>query len=57
MELRCSSKKHGTCDGGFVEVKCNSRYCGATNGVVVLHKFDSFTGNLIETKRYKNPGR
>lgn len=55
MELRCESKLHGiTTDDGFVEVKCNSRFCGAGPGVVVLHKFDLHTG-AVKTTRYREP--
>lgn len=54
-ELRCSSKKHGVMiDDHTVEVKCDSRFCGAAPGIVVLHKFDlEKDGKLVETKRYK----
>ena len=56
MDLRCPNKKHGEItQPGVIEVKCVSRFCGAGDGVIVLHKFDSRTGELINTHRYKNP--
>lgn len=54
VDLRCPSKKHGSVvDKDVVEVKCNSRFCGAKRGIIVLHRFDTVTGNLLGTKRYK----
>ena len=58
QDLRCISKKrHGILDaeGHTLEVKCNSRICGAQRGVVVLHRFNLLTGELIETHKYKEP--
>jgi hypothetical protein len=57
MDLRCESKKHGELpEPGVIEVKCDSRFCGAQRGVVVLHRFDALTGELLETKRFRDPG-
>jgi hypothetical protein len=54
QELRCESKKHGVViDDHTVEVKCDSRFCGARSGVIVLHRFDLTTGKLVGTHRYK----
>lgn len=56
-ELRCDAKKHGELDHeGHLEVKCSSRFCGAASGVVVIHRFDLETGDLVETNRYKEIG-
>lgn len=56
MELRCPHKLHGMLVSDEVlEVKCDSKFCGHEPGVVVLHRFDVRTGELIETKTYKNP--
>jgi hypothetical protein len=53
-ELRCPSKKHGeVIDDHTVEVKCNSTFCGAGPGFVVLHQFDLVTGQLIQTRKYQ----
>lgn len=56
MELRCEHKKFGELtEDGYIEVKCSSRFCGPL-GVVVIHRFDPLTGELIETKRFRDPG-
>jgi hypothetical protein len=57
MDLRCEAKKHGEIDGNIVEIKCSSRFCGAGPGVVVIHRFDAETGELTETRRFKDPTR
>lgn len=59
MDLRCpSGKKHAELiEPGVVEVRCTDRFCGHAKGVIVLHRFDTMTGDLIETKRYRNPQR
>lgn len=55
QELRCDSKKHGeVVDDHIVEVKCDSRFCGAKPGVIVLHRFDLATGKLVDTNRFKD---
>ena len=54
-DLRCESKKHGVLLGDdVIEIKCDSRFCGARSGVVVLHRFDKVTGELLETLRYRD---
>jgi hypothetical protein len=58
VELRCDSKLHGiVVDTGVVEVKCDSRFCGAQPGVTVLHRFDVVTGELVGTVKFKSPER
>ena len=55
MEIRCEHKKFGELTGdGYIEVKCPSRFCGEP-GTVVLHRFDPLTGELITTKRFRDP--
>lgn len=57
-DLRCTSKKHAILvPGEYLEVKCDSRFCGAKRGTVVLHRFDLQTGQMIKTIQYKNPER
>lgn len=56
MELRCDSKKFGELTDDFLEVKCPSKFCGAAPGVVVLHRFDPLTGELMNTRRFRDPG-
>jgi hypothetical protein len=58
VDIRCGNKKHGSItDSGLLEVKCNSRFCGAAPGTVVLHLFDAHSGELVKTVMYKNPER
>jgi hypothetical protein len=54
MDLRCDAKLHGKVQGDYVEVSCDSRYCGWRPGVVVLHRFNLHTG-LMTTRKFKNP--
>lgn len=55
MDLHCGKKLHGRIlDNGLIEVDCDSRWCGKLPGVVVLHRFDPFTGELTETLRFKS---
>lgn len=55
-DLRCDSKKHGVViSATMVEIKCDSRFCGARSGVTVLHRFSVETGKLVETLTFKNP--
>jgi hypothetical protein len=56
-ELRCAKKLHGILDDGILEVKCNSRFCGAGEGIVVIHRFNTQTGELVSTNRFKDPER
>lgn len=57
-QLRCEHKLHGIIvEPGVMEVRCDSRFCGAKRGVAVLHRFDVATGKLIGTKMYKTPNK
>lgn len=57
-ELRCPAKLHGVVTGPTsLEVKCNSRFCGAGQGVVVLHTFDTVTGMVTGTRKFSDPLR
>lgn len=56
MDLRCGSKKFGELtEDGILEVKCSSKFCGASPEVVVLHRFDPLTGDLLSTQRFRDP--
>ena len=55
--LRCNGKLHGILEDKVLEVKCNSKFCGAGPGVVVLHLFSTESGALLETKFFKDPER
>lgn len=59
MDLRCD---HGILHGvipeeGVVEFRCRSARCGHEPGVVVIHKFNTHTGELIQTNIYAEPKR
>ena len=55
MDVRCRSKLHGRLIGdGLFEVACGSAFCGKKPGVVVLHRFNIATGELVETLRFKD---
>lgn len=54
-QLRCASKLHGILATGTIEVKCDSRFCGAGQGWAVYHTFDLATGELLNTNKFKNP--
>lgn len=54
-ELRCEGKLHGELHEEWLEVKCNSRWCGARKGTVVIHRFDRDTGKLLETLKFRDP--
>lgn len=58
MELRCENgiKFGEITDSGVLEVKCRSSRCGhGIEGVVVIHRFDPFTGELLGSRRFKDP--
>jgi hypothetical protein len=56
VELRCDKRLHGVLtDDGVLEVSCRSALCGHRDGTVVIHRFDALTGELLDTKQYKDP--
>ena len=55
-QIRCEHKMHGILvEPGVIEIKCDSKFCGAGPGITVLHRFDANTGNMLRTDRYANP--
>lgn len=56
-DLRCERRLHGRLlriDGRPVlEISCRSALCGKRDGVVVLHYWSCETGELLNTKRFK----
>lgn len=56
-DLRCANKKHGELVSGCLEIKCSSRFCGASAGVVVIHRYDVDSGDLVETRKFRDPRR
>jgi hypothetical protein len=56
MELRCENGiKFGDLVDGVIEVKCRSSRCGHGYGMVVLHRFDALTGEMLGTRHFKDP--
>lgn len=55
MDLRCENKKHGELVEDVLEIKCSSRFCGAGNGVVIIHCWDVLTGKRLPDKRFSDP--
>lgn len=57
-EVRCASGiLFGKLDDDttVIETKCRSKRCGHEPGVVVIHRFSSTTGELLDTQRFKDP--
>jgi len=55
MDLRCPSTLQGVVTDGVLEIKCRNNRCGARSGVVVLHRWDTTTGELLDTKTFRDP--
>lgn len=58
VDLNCQNRqRHAVLypEAGVVEMKCNRSYCGARKGVVVLHRWNTNTGELTETLRFAEP--
>lgn len=55
IDLNCESGRlHGVLvEEQFVDISCRSRKCGKAPGVVVIHRFDTRTGECIHTRRYQ----
>lgn len=55
-ELRCDQGKlFGILVEDVLEVRCQSRFCGHEPGLVVIHRFSLQTGEMLGTRRYRNP--
>jgi hypothetical protein len=55
VELRCQGGLHGIMKGGLLEVRC--RHWACTRGGVAYHLIDLYTGEVVETYRYKDPNK
>ena len=60
MDLRCPAKKFAELvkpsqDEGFIEVSCPSRFCGRHFSTLVIHRFSTQTGKLLDTMYFKSP--
>lgn len=53
--IRCPSRIVAKLTDGRLEVKCSAKHCGAGKGNVVFHYFDPLTGDLLETKTFREP--
>lgn len=56
-ELRCEGNLYGILsdDHQTIEVRCKRRGCGAAPGVVVLHTILLSSGEVADTKRFREP--
>lgn len=55
-EIRCGNGiLFGVIEGRTFEVKCRSRRCGHEAGVVIIHRFDLLTGDLVGTSKFRDP--
>lgn len=58
LELRCPGRIHGILDGNVLKMRCFTKVpCGAGNGVVVEHYFNIETGQIIETRKFRDPAK
>ena len=62
IDLRCPHRKFGvlilpSVTEGQIEIMCPSRWCGRSEGVAVLHTFSTRTGELVGTRRFRQPNR
>ena len=61
IQLRCKSQLQGIIKEypngvRLFEVRCKNKWCSARKpGIVVLHYFDIVTGELVDTKRFRDP--
>lgn len=54
--FRCPGNKlHAKLVQGRLEVRCDSRWCGKRPGIVVIHRFDIVSGEMVDTVRFKSP--
>lgn len=57
IAVRCDNGiLFGYLEDGVLEVKCKSDRCAdRQRGVVVIHRFDVVSGDLLATSRYRDP--
>lgn len=57
IQLRCEGNLYGVIsdDHQTIEVKCKRRSCGHAPGVIVLHTISLASGQVVETKRFREP--
>jgi hypothetical protein len=56
IELRCEGNLYGIYDPEThtIETRCKRRKHGAIPGIIVLHKISLATGEVVDTKKYKD---
>jgi len=56
-QLRCDGNLYGVIsdDHQTIEVKCKRRACGHAPGVIILHTISLATGQVVNTKRFREP--
>lgn len=55
VELRCPGGLHGIMKDSLLEVRC--RHWACTRGGVAYHLINLYTGEVVETYRYKDPNK
>jgi hypothetical protein len=53
--LRCPNSLYAILADGVIEIKCRKAFCKPSPGIVVIHRFSATTGELLETKYYRDP--
>jgi hypothetical protein len=56
VELRCRGGLAGIVRNGLLEVKCRHWAC-TIGGYGTFHYYNLTTGELVDTKRYKDPNK
>lgn len=56
-QIRCDGNLYGVIsdDHSTIEVKCKRRGCGHAPGVIILHTISLTTGQVVSTKRFREP--
>lgn len=57
-QLRCDGTLHGIASDdatGTLERMCKHIRCGYVKGIVILHTFDLATGQVVTTKKFREP--
>ena len=57
-DVRCGNKKHGELHDGVLEVKCDSKFCGADGNTVVIHRYRLMEDDEVYdagTRKFREP--
>ncbi len=57
VQIRCEGNLYGVIsdDHQNIEVRCKRRACGHQPGVIVLHTISLASGQVVSTKRFRDP--